>query len=117
IDASQTVAKTLDIKVLGEMLILDPTSSTIVFRNVNSVEELAPALTEWIAAKRAGRPVRFEVPGDTPSGEPLVYRFREQFAGRQISYQNEIAPLLKQRCAICHVENGLAPWAMNRHLM
>jgi peroxiredoxin len=117
IDSSQTVAKTLDIQVLGEMLILDPASSTIVFRNVNAVDELTPALTEWIAAKRAGRPVRFEVPEDTPSGEALVYRFRDQFAGRQISYQNEIAPLLKARCAFCHVENGLAPWAMNRHLM
>lgn len=117
LDGSQTVAKTLDIKVLGEMLILDPGSSSIVFRNVNSTDELAPALTEWLAAKRAGRPVRYEVPADTPAGAPLTYRFREQFADRQISYQNDIAPLLKARCAFCHVENGLAPWAMNRYLM
>lgn len=117
VDSSQTVAKTLDIKVLGEMLILDPSSSAIVFRNVNSTEQLAPALTEWLAAKRAGRPVRYEVPADTPAGLPIQYRFLEQFAGRQISYEHEIAPLLKARCAFCHVENGLAPWAMNRHLM
>lgn len=117
LDGSQTVAKTLDIKVLGEMLILDPGSSSIVFRNVNSTAALTPALTEWLAAKQAGRPVRYEVPPDTPAGTPLHYRFREQFAGRQISYQHEIAPLLKARCAFCHVENGLAPWAMNRYLM
>lgn len=117
LDGSQTVAKTLEISVLGEMLILDPASRSIVFRNVNSVSALEPALTEWVAAKRAGRPVRYEVPADSPSGTPLVYRFREQFAGRQISYQNEIVPLLRKRCAFCHVENGLAPWAMNRHLM
>jgi hypothetical protein len=47
----------------------------------------------------------------------LTYRFIEQFAGREISYQQDIAPLLKERCAYCHVENGLAPWAMNRYIM
>ncbi|MBU2097180.1 MAG: redoxin domain-containing protein [Gammaproteobacteria bacterium] len=117
VDSSQTVAKTLDVTVLGEMIVLDPGSATVMYRGINDVQQLAEVLTELIAANTARRPNRLQEPTQVLSGTALHYRFREQFAGRQISYQNEIAPLLLQRCAFCHVENGLAPWAMNRHLM
>lgn len=117
IDSSQTVAKTLDVTVLGEMIVLEPGSATIMYRGINDVEQLSPVLTELIAANTARRPNRLQEPDQEITGTSLHYRFREEFAGRQISYQNEIAPLLQQRCAFCHVENGLAPWAMNRHLM
>lgn len=117
IDSSQTVAKTLDVTVLGEMIVLEPGSANVMYRGINNPEQLSAALTELIAANTARRPSRLQEPEQAVTGTALHYRFREQFAGRQISYQNEIAPLLQQRCAFCHVENGLAPWAMNRHLM
>lgn len=117
IDSSQTVAKTLEVTVLGEMIVLDPGSANILYRGINDTQQLSAVLTELIAANAARRPNRLEEPTLQISGTALQYRFRDQFADREISYQNEIAPLLKQRCAFCHVENGLAPWAMNRHLM
>ena len=117
IDSSQTVAKTLEVTVLGEMIVLAPGSASVMYRGINDVQQLLPVLVELIAANTAGRPSRLQAPEQAVSGTPLQYRFREQFAGRQISYQDEIVPLLQQRCAFCHVENGLAPWAMNRHLM
>lgn len=117
IDSSQTVAKTLGVTVLGEMIVLAPGSASIMYRGINDVELLSAALRELIAANTAGRPSRLQEPAQDITGTAMHYRFREQFAERTISYQNEIAPLLQQRCAFCHVENGLAPWAMNRHLM
>jgi hypothetical protein len=117
IDSSQTVAKTLNVDTLGEMIVLDAGSAEIIYRGLNDVHELSAALTELLAARAGRRPSRLQEASTQLSGTALVYHFREQFAEREISYQNEIAPLLSARCAFCHVENGLAPWAMNRHLM
>lgn len=117
IDSSQTVAKTLNITRLGEVLILDPLSMGVLYRGFDDLSLLEGVLTEALAAKATGRPSRLEQSTDQLDGTALHYRFIEQFAGRKISYQNEIAPLLKARCAYCHVENGLAPWAMNRYIM
>lgn len=117
IDSSQTVAATLEVSVLGEMIVLEPGSARVLYRGINDVAQLPAVLEELIAANSVGRPSRLQAPQQAVTGTVLQYRFREQFSGRQISYQHEIAPLLQQRCAFCHVENGLAPWAMNRHLM
>jgi hypothetical protein len=92
IDSSQTVARSLQIETLSQIVWLTPRT-----------------------ARFARRPA-FVLPA-FDAGAPLQYRFIEALAGRQISYQQEIAPLLQRRCAYCHVEDGLAPWAMNRHLM
>lgn len=117
IDSSQTVASTLEVQVLGELIVLQPASSELLYRGINDVQQLAPALVELLAAAAARRPSRLQAADTALAGTELVYRFREQFASREISYPDEIAPLLQARCAFCHVENGLAPWAMNRHLM
>jgi hypothetical protein len=117
IDSSQTVAKTLEVKHLGEFLILDPISMGVLYRGFDDISLLESVLTEALAAKSIGRPSRLEQSTDVLDGTTLTYRFIEQLAGRKISYQTEIAPLLKARCAYCHVENGLAPWAMNRYIM
>jgi hypothetical protein len=117
IDGSQTVARTLDVEHLGEFIILDPRSMGVLYRGFDDINLLDGVLTEALAAKANSRPSRLEISTDPLDGAVLTYRFIEQFAGREISYQQDIAPLLKERCAYCHVENGLAPWAMNRYIM
>jgi len=117
IDGSQTVARTLDVEHLGEFIVLDPVSLGVLYRGFDDISLLDGVLTESLAAKATGRPSRLERSTDELRGTQLTYRFIEQYAGREISYQQDIAPLLKQRCAYCHVENGLAPWAMNRYIM
>lgn len=117
IDGSQTVARTLDVEHLGEFIVLDPVSLGVLYRGFDDINLLDGVLTEALAAKATGRPSRLERSTDELTGTQLTYRFIEQYAGREISYQQDIAPLLKERCAYCHVENGLAPWAMNRYIM
>lgn len=109
LDGSQTVATTLGVETLGEVFVLNPDTQRLIYRG--PVDQLAAALEQWQSGGRI-EPARHEIAGTT-----LHYRYLEQYSGRQISYQNEIAPLLQARCAYCHVEDGLAPWPMNRHLM
>ena len=35
----------------------------------------------------------------------------------QISYTETIAPILQEKCVICHTEGGLGPWAMSSYEM
>ena len=34
-----------------------------------------------------------------------------------VSYANDVAPILKERCVTCHMEGGIAPFAMSSHQM
>ena len=34
-----------------------------------------------------------------------------------VDYATQVAPLLQEKCVVCHTEGGLGPWAMNSHLM
>lgn len=109
LDGSQTVAKTLGVESLGEAFVLNPDSQRLVYRG--PLANLGDALDQW---QRQGR---VDPAQHTADGTGLRYHYREQFADRQISYSTQIAPLLQARCAYCHIEDGLAPWPMNRHLM
>lgn len=111
IDGSQTAAVTLEVESLGEVLGMDPEGLSAYFRGQWDEASVRTAISDILA----GRPVRptFE----EPAGPALTYHYQQAFAESGISYADDIAPLLMQRCAFCHIENGLAPWAMNRHLM
>lgn len=34
-----------------------------------------------------------------------------------VTYEEDVAPILRDRCAGCHRDEGVAPWSMNGHLM
>lgn len=111
IDGSQTAAATLNVTALGEVIGMDPEGLSAYFRGEWDETAVRTAIGDILA----GRPVRPTFA--EPSGPALTYHYQETFAKSGISYANDIAPLLMERCAFCHIENGLAPWAMNRHLM
>ena len=111
IDSSQTAAATLEVESLGEVIGMDPSGLSAYFRGQWDEASVRTAISDILA----GRPVRPTFA--EPSGPALTYHYQERFAESGISYVDDIAPLLMERCAFCHIENGLAPWAMNRHLM
>lgn len=120
IDEAQIVLTTLDARQLGEVFVLDPGSQDVIYRGAlgaSGDEGVAQASTlqQTLGEILASRSVTVEAVAAT--GPEIDYRYQRQLQAQSISYQNDIAPLLQRRCAHCHVEQGLAPWAMNRHLM
>jgi hypothetical protein len=120
IDEAQIVLTTLDARQLGEVFVLDPGSQDVIYRGALGASgdegaAQASTLQQTLGEIRAGRSVTVEAVAAT--GPEIDYRYQRQLQAQSISYQNDIAPLLQRRCAHCHVEQGLAPWAMNRHLM
>jgi hypothetical protein len=67
-------------------------------------------LRDALVALLDGRPI--ETPARAAQGCLVHFPGRERAEPTPVSYSDEIAPLLARRCADCHREGGVAPWAM-----
>jgi len=126
LDTAQLVARSLGVKTTAEAFILDPSSHGIVYRGpldsrvaVDDADPQLPIPYLESALKAVLANVDSEEEPELPavSGTPVDYEYVTRFGDRQISYQDEIVPIVQKRCTVCHVEDGLAPWAMVSHRM
>lgn len=129
LDTAQVVARTLDVKTTGEAFILDPASHDVLYRGPlhstllstfqsstgQPVAFLEDALADILDKTDLDEDDAVELPAVI--GNPVDFAYRQRFGERQISYQDEIVPILRRRCTTCHIEDGLAPWAMTSHRM
>jgi hypothetical protein len=107
-DQAQLVSEALGIDKTGEVFLLDPRSTQLLYRG--------PATTllgQAIDAVLAGRAVKRAVV--KTSGSPVQYPAKVAHASSGISYAKDVAPILAENCARCHREGGVAPFAMNSH--
>lgn len=124
-DSAGIVSKTLKANRTGEVFLINSDGFALLYRGpvhqsagreakgiANTTESLEKAILKAIAGNSE----------DTvfiPYSEGLEVA-SGQIAGSRaydVSYQDDIVPILEQRCASCHIEGGLAPWAMNSHRM
>ena len=126
LDSAQVVARSLKVETTAQAFILDPKSHDVLYKGPldNQIgfenadpEQQTPYLENALIAILAGKEVAEVANFPTVQGTPIDYLYRSRFGDRQISYQDEIVPILKRRCTTCHIENGLAPWAMVSHRM
>ena len=120
IDSSQVVSLDLGVTSTGEAYLLDPAGWQIIFRGAVVTGDEKRGLEATLKAILAGRtlaPEETRTDGVEIAGTAVDYVFEREFSQRQISYLDEIAPLLQRRCASCHVSDSLAPWSMSSHRM
>ncbi|MES3007655.1 MAG: redoxin domain-containing protein [Pseudomonadota bacterium] len=125
LDTAQVVARTLDVKTTGEAFILDPASHDVLYRGPlhgslqGSAGEPIAFLEDVLVRVLKDADLDQEEPAELPIvvGIPIDYSYQQRFGDRQISYQDEVVPILRRRCTTCHIEDGLAPWAMTSHRM
>lgn len=79
-----------------------PKGKTYAADAIDAVIAGEPVAVETVAAK--GTTIAF--PDRTPSAKA---------AHAEISYTNEIAPILEAKCVSCHQEGSIAPFAMDRY--
>ena len=123
VDGTQLIGESLGVTRTADVFVIDPRSWTVVYRGPID-DRLAygkqkPAATHAylsaaLDALLAGDAVAV---AQAETAGCLVHlpeqERRQQHA--QISYSERIAPLLLQRCAGCHREGGVAPWAMTSY--
>ena len=107
-DSTQMISESLGFEATGEAVVVDTRTWDVTYRGAIG------GVTGALDALRTGVPV----PG--ASGEPAGCRI--DYATRDldhsaISYSSTIAPMLKENCAYCHVDGGIAPWTMSSYSM
>ena len=99
-DEAQIIGASLSLQRTGEVLVLDPATWTITYRG--DVTGLAQALGTTSDATTTAS-----------SGCAVTYHHRQEVP----SYAKDIAPILQDKCVVCHTEGGLGPWAMTSYDM
>lgn len=107
IDDVQAVSESLGIERIGEAVVYDPSSFRVLYRG-----DAGQPLAEAVAAVMADEAVpSAHVPA---SGPAVAYVEREP---SEVSYVNDVAPIIAEHCAGCHRDGGVAPFALNSHAM
>jgi hypothetical protein len=111
VDTRQLVGEQFELSRSGDLLMIDTKGWTVAYRG--PVSELSNALDDVLAGS-AIRTTR----GQTSGGCPIGWQRRSQrTANAPISYGKDIAPLLMDKCVVCHREGGIGPWQMSRYEM
>jgi hypothetical protein len=118
-DDTQLVAKELGISRATDVVILDPEAQEIVFRGALNDRWAADSKARRASEHYAADALTAFLAGTEISAEQLASKGEAlEFATvDSISYANEIVPILKERCVSCHMEGGIAPFAMTNHQM
>lgn len=120
-DSTQDIGRSLKLSRTGEVLVINPTNWEIVYRGpLNDrvhFERQKDAAKERYVRDALDKLVKGEQVAFSQKDAPgCAINFTER-AASNISYSETIAPLLIDKCAACHVEGGIAPWAMSEYLM
>ncbi len=108
LDDGQLVSEAIAFGRLGEIAVLDPQQLSILYRG---------AISEKADAVLMGQVERETIITEADNGCALNYPMKEQHASAVPDYATEIAPIIQDKCASCHREGGIGPFAMDSHLM
>ena len=119
----------VDLSKFAEVLVVDPVRQTEFYRggvglfDNNPVQQsLAanlPGITSYLhyvvhSVLRGEAFLENDVPA---GGVPLVLSKLDAIKASGFSYEQDVAPILIERCGECHRKEGMAPWAMDSHRM
>ena len=108
IDDTQLVSEALDIKKTGEVILIRPSSTEIVYRG--PVGKNFDRALEQLLADQPIKKAKARVSGDS-----VKYAAKKAHDKSDVSYSKDVAPILAENCARCHREGGIAPFAMNSY--
>ena len=121
-DTTQEVARSLNIDRTGEALLIDTSNWNILFRGaiddrLSYEKEKAKAsdtpLKNAIDDFLANRSI--EVSHTEAPGCLIHYPTWKEREGKEISYSQQIAPIIQEKCADCHLKGGIGPFAFSSY--
>jgi len=118
-DDTQLVAEELGLSRVAEVVILDPSAKEVVYRGALSNRFADGSRSERSNSVYVADALSAIFGGEDVAAETLASKGDAiEFAQiESVSYANEVAPILKERCVSCHMEGGIAPFAMSSHQM
>ena len=125
VDDTQIIGESLDLIRTGEVFVVDPKTWTVAYHGAvddrltyENQKETASEhyLRDALANLVADEPVAL---ASTDALGCLINFPEKQARARHanISYSEDIAPILMDNCVSCHREGGIGPWAMTDYNM
>ncbi len=120
-DDTQLIARSLHVNRTAEVLVIDPRTWEVVYRGPMSdrvdferQKEKADKtyVRDTLDQLIAGKSVEF-----SKVASPGCLINIQDLNDKPISYSESIVPILQDNCMACHVEGGIAPWAMSEYAM
>lgn len=119
VDEAQLVGEALQLKRTAEVLLLDPKSWEIMYRGplsdrIGYESQRNEARNDYLAnaidSLLSGGTI--EKPYLKGMGCLIKFANADKTAHANLTYEKDIAPILVEKCMQCHVEGGIATWAM-----
>jgi hypothetical protein len=107
IDDVQVVSEEMGIEHFGEAVVYDPETFTVLYRG-DAEAGLAAALESVVNDQAVQQSLI------ATQGARVAYTERPD---SDISYEQDVAPIIAENCASCHREGGIAPFALDSHAM
>ena len=131
LDNSQLVAESLGLSKAGEIIVLEPNRSLVLYRGGLDIDARRARpdrgitaqsgttdLAKTLAAAVTDELDSFDETVVTESvGCELDFPARDQHVSNVPDYATDVAPILEEKCVSCHLEGGIAPFAMDSHMM
>ena len=122
-DDTQLVALELGLTRAAEVVIINPVAKTVVYRGAlndrfSEGSRARRAKQHYVADALEAMLAGAEIPVAQllSKGDEIDFSVSTARAD-SVSYARDIAPILKERCITCHMEGGIAPFAMSSHQM
>ena len=124
VDETQVIGESLGLVRTGEVFVIEPEGWTLAYRGA-----LDDRLTYEVQKATASRHYLKEALDDLLAGNAvrtartdavgclINFPHRQQDRLSRISYSEEVAPILKDKCVACHRPGGIGPWAMTDYTM
>ncbi len=106
-DETQLIGESLELDQAGELIVIDPSQWSVTYRG--AVAQGAAHIDATVEDSATGQ--------RTSPLDGCAIDYQARSGTGQHSYSRDIAPLLKQKCVVCHTEGGLGPWAMSSYDM
>lgn len=106
-DDAQIVSEALGLTHMDQAVVYSPKRFEVVYRGPVDAAELTTALQDLVNGNNA------DLVTVASTGATIPERGVD---GAELSYAEDIAPIIAENCAECHREGGIAPFAMNNKL-
>ncbi len=125
LDDSQLVAESLGITSAGQLVVVEPKRYQVLYRGglqasngPSSKEPLPLGLDQVLNAATSSNldSLHGTIESET-DGCALDFPAAAKFSLHEPDYVADIVPILKENCVTCHVEGGIAPFAMDSYRM
>ncbi len=107
-DYEQLVGEGLGLSRAAELLVVNPKGWTVAFRGPIA----SPSVRKALNGVLAGQPTA--LPSEPVRGGAIAYAHSPAQAAA-ISYARDIAPIVQEKCVVCHQPGGLGPMQFTRY--